>query len=96
MEKTIEQLKFEKAWVCSILMQIRDELKARGKISANRKIMKSEFTILEDIEATLDNVGAVEAVEENSAKEKQERLKWYGERGRFVFPDMKPPEGWTP
>ena len=96
MEKTLEDLKFEKAWLCAVLMELRDALKNGRRLSANTKIGKEEFTVLEDIEATLDNVGAVECLAEDRARWKLEFLQWYRERGRFVFPDMKPPEGWEP
>lgn len=71
MEKTIEVVKFEKSWACAMLVAIRDELKKSGKITAKRKYDEAG-TWLDAIEATLDNVGAVEAMAEEMAKMKRE------------------------
>lgn len=90
-----KDLNFNHAWVCALLTDIRDELKAKGTLKAGRKDDMG-LSLLDTIEAVLDSVGAIEVLAESRAQHKLEYLKWYQERGRFVFPDMKKPEGWKP
>ena len=79
----LEKLKFEKAWACAILKAVRNELKKRGKVVGKAK-RYDDVTWLQEIDMTLDNIGAEKALDEQEAKRKAEYAEWWIRRG-YLF-----------